>query len=108
MPGTSKRSTRALLESPDPPLLLYVQGDAARLAAPSIAVVGSRHPTPQGADNARAFAQALSAQGHMIVRHIARWPGRSAITALGVALSMGLLFRNKSSINVDELNTLKG
>lgn len=30
--------------------------------------------------------------GHMIARHIARWPGRSAITAFGVALSMGLLF----------------
>lgn len=30
--------------------------------------------------------------GHMIVRHIARWPKRSAVTVLGVALSMGLLF----------------
>lgn len=30
--------------------------------------------------------------GHMIVRHIARWPARSAITVLGVALSAGLLF----------------
>lgn len=34
----------------------------------------------------------FTAIGHMIVRHIARWPGRSAITVLGVALSMGLLF----------------
>ncbi len=34
----------------------------------------------------------FSAIGHMIVRHIARWPGRSAITAFGVALSLGLLF----------------
>jgi putative ABC transport system permease protein len=34
----------------------------------------------------------FSAIGHMIVRHIARWPGRSAITVLGVALSGGLLF----------------
>ena len=34
----------------------------------------------------------LSATGHMIVRHIARWPGRSAVTAGGIALSMGLLF----------------
>ena len=30
--------------------------------------------------------------GHMIVRHIARWPGRSAVTVFGVALSAGLLF----------------
>lgn len=34
----------------------------------------------------------FTAIGHMIVRHIARWPGRSAITVLGVALSLGLLF----------------
>ncbi|RVQ69831.1 ABC transporter permease [Croceicoccus ponticola] len=30
--------------------------------------------------------------GHMIVRHIARWPGRSAVTTFGVALSLALLF----------------
>jgi len=36
----------------------------------------------------------FTAIGHMIVRHIARWPGRSAITVLGVALSMALLFSN--------------
>ncbi len=34
----------------------------------------------------------FSSIGHMIARHIARWPGRSAITVLGVALSTGLLF----------------
>lgn len=34
----------------------------------------------------------FSAIGHMIARHIARWPGRSVITVLGVALSGGLLF----------------
>jgi len=34
----------------------------------------------------------FSAIGHMIARHIARWPGRSAITVVGVALSAGLLF----------------
>jgi putative ABC transport system permease protein len=30
--------------------------------------------------------------GHMIARHIARWPGRSSITVVGVGLSLGLLF----------------
>lgn len=34
----------------------------------------------------------ISAVGSMIVRHIARWPGRSAVTVSGVALSLGLLF----------------
>lgn len=30
--------------------------------------------------------------GHMIVRHIARWPGRSLVTTLGVAMALALLF----------------
>jgi putative ABC transport system permease protein len=34
----------------------------------------------------------FTAIGHMIVRHIARWPGRSTVTVFGVALSAGLLF----------------
>lgn len=34
----------------------------------------------------------LTAIGEMIVRHIVRWPLRSAVTTFGVALSMGLLF----------------
>ena len=34
----------------------------------------------------------LTAVGNMIIRHIARWPGRSAITSSGVAMSLGLLF----------------
>ena len=37
-------------------------------------------------------AAGVSALGHMILRHIARWPWRSAITVAGVALSMALLF----------------
>lgn len=37
--------------------------------------------------------------GHMIIRHITRWPGRSAITVLGVALSMGLLFSTMQFID---------
>ena len=34
----------------------------------------------------------LSPGGLMIIRHIARWPARAAITMGGVALSLGLLF----------------
>lgn len=34
----------------------------------------------------------FSVIGHMILRHVARWPERSAMTVFGVALSMGLLF----------------
>jgi DNA processing protein len=60
-----------LLEAADPPLLLYAQGRVELLAAPSIAVVGSRNPTAQGADNARAFASHLSQAGLTVVSGLA-------------------------------------
>jgi DNA processing protein len=60
-----------LLQTADPPLLLYVQGDPALLAQPALAVVGSRHATAQGLANARAFAKALSQQGLVIVSGLA-------------------------------------
>ena len=60
-----------LLHSPDPPLLLYLQGDAALLASPCLAIVGSRRPTAQGRDNARRFAHDLATQGWTIVSGLA-------------------------------------
>jgi DNA processing protein len=60
-----------LLQCPDPPLLLYVQGRAELLAQPSIAIVGSRNASVQGSDNARAFAAALGRQGFAIVSGLA-------------------------------------
>ena len=65
----------SLLNIDDPPLMLYVQGnDAAwqRLnEAQCIAIVGSRNPTPQGSDNARAFARSLTHAGLSIVSGMA-------------------------------------
>ncbi len=60
-----------LLQTADPPLLLYVQGDVSLLSAPGIGVVGSRHPTPQGKDNALAFSTHLSQAGWTIVSGMA-------------------------------------
>ena len=60
-----------LLECADPPLLLFAQGRVELLRAPSIAVVGSRNPTPQGAENAKAFAGHLSRSGLTIVSGLA-------------------------------------
>jgi DNA processing protein len=60
-----------LLESPDPPLLLYVQGDPRHLAQRSIAIVGSRRPSAQGTDNAREFARALADAGYVVVSGLA-------------------------------------
>jgi DNA processing protein len=61
----------ALLETADPPLLLYAQGRIDLLRAASIAVVGSRNPTAQGSDNARAFARHLSQAGLAVVSGLA-------------------------------------
>lgn len=60
-----------LLQTADPPLLLYVQGDVKLLSASGIGVVGSRHPTPQGRDNALAFSTHLSQAGWTIVSGMA-------------------------------------
>lgn len=60
-----------LLQTADPPLLLYVQGDVTLLRAPGIGVVGSRHPTPQGRANALAFSTELSQAGWTIVSGMA-------------------------------------
>jgi len=60
-----------LLQTADPPLLLFAQGRAALLQQPAIAIVGSRNPTPQGRDNARAFGRALSDAGCAVVSGLA-------------------------------------
>lgn len=61
----------ALLEIPDPPTALYLIGEPACLHRPALAVVGARSATPQGIDNARAFARSLAASGLCIVSGLA-------------------------------------
>ena len=71
------RYPQALLDTEDPPLLLYLMGPASLLQHqpfPSdrcLAVVGSRNPTAQGAENARLFARALCGAGLTIVSGLA-------------------------------------
>jgi DNA processing protein len=60
-----------LLEAGDPPVLLFTLGRAELLAAPALAIVGSRKATPQGVENAREFARELSRQGHAVVSGLA-------------------------------------
>jgi DNA processing protein len=60
-----------LLQTADPPLLLYVQGDASLLNVRGIGVVGSRNPTPQGKENALAFSTEISRAGWTIVSGLA-------------------------------------
>ncbi len=65
------RYPAALLQTADPPMLLFAQGRLALLSRPCVAMVGSRSPTAQGRDNAQAFAQALSAAGVTVVSGLA-------------------------------------
>lgn len=60
-----------LLQTADPPLLLYVQGNASLLSQRSLAIVGSRNASAQGVDNARSFAAHLSHRGWGIVSGMA-------------------------------------
>ncbi len=68
----------ALLATEDPPLLLYLMGEALN-AVPdgpwrstrSIGMVGSRNPTPQGASNAHAFGKFFSQAGLTVVSGLA-------------------------------------
>ncbi len=65
------RYPASLLETADPPTLLYVEGRIELLGADAIAIVGSRNPTAQGLENARAFASHLSRAGLVVVSGLA-------------------------------------
>jgi len=62
---------RALLEVGEAPAVLFFVGRRELLNQPSLAIVGSRNATPQGMENARAFASALSNAGLTIVSGLA-------------------------------------
>jgi DNA processing protein len=70
-----------LLNTADPPLLLYVKGRLDLLNAKSLAVVGSRNASAQGLRNAEAFAKSISETGLCIVSGMAH--GIDAAAHLG-------------------------
>ena len=73
-----------LLDLYDPPSSLYIYGDIRLLNIPTIAIVGSRIASPEGVKNARYFAQALSAEGYLIISGLARGiDGAAHLGALG-------------------------
>lgn len=61
-----------LARIPDPPVLLYAQGDADCLHLPGLAIVGSRNPTGGGVRNAWEFARHLGGAGFAIVSGLAQ------------------------------------
>jgi len=60
-----------LLESTDPPSLLYINGNPSYLNCAAIGVVGSRNATPQGIENALAFSRVLADAGFTIISGLA-------------------------------------
>ena len=62
---------RALLDLGDAPPVLFVVGRRDLMNRLAVAIVGSRNATPQGIDNARAFAAALSGADVTIVSGLA-------------------------------------
>jgi len=76
----------------DPPLVLYVRGEAAMLSRHALAVVGTRHPTPYGLGMAERLAADLAARGLVIVSGLARGVDaaahRGAITARGLTAAV--------------------
>ena len=62
---------QSLLQISNPPTVLYAIGQLDWLNQPSIAIVGSRHATPQGEKNAENFAENLCNQGLCVVSGLA-------------------------------------
>jgi DNA processing protein len=61
-----------LKEIYDPPPVLWVRGNAELLGRPSIAVVGTRHPTPYGSGIAEMLSRDLAVRKLLIVSGMAR------------------------------------
>jgi DNA processing protein len=76
----------------DPPLVLYVRGDAALLSQPGIAIVGTRHPTPYGSGMAERLSCDLAARGLVIISGLARGVDtsghRGAVAAKGKTVAV--------------------
>jgi DNA processing protein len=56
---------------PQPPVALFVAGDASLLLRPQVAIVGARSASTAGAANARAFARHLAMAGFVITSGLA-------------------------------------
>lgn len=92
VPYTDTAYPALLKQIQDPPLALFVAGDPAVLNWPALAIVGARNPTPDGRDNAHAFAAHLARQGLAIVSGLAigidAAAHRGALDAGGITIAV--------------------
>ena len=69
---------KQLMEIPDPPLVLYVRGDASLLGRKGVGVVGTRRATLYGMETAKRFGYGLAMAGYSVVSGLARGIDREA------------------------------
>src|SRR5258707_2399085 len=75
---TEPEYPQSLLQIYDPPVMLYVRGDAQILNEPTISIVGTRRPTAYGTQMAERLARELAKRGLVIVSGPARGVGAVA------------------------------
>jgi DNA processing protein len=68
---TDAEYTPLLKQIADPPIALFVRGDASLLSEPQLAMVGSRNPSVEGRRNAEEFAEYLARCGLVITNGVA-------------------------------------
>ena len=69
---TEPEYPQTLLQIYDPPVLLYVRGDAQVLNVPSLSIVGTRRPTVYGTQMAQRLGRELATRGLVVVSGLAR------------------------------------
>ena len=67
----SRHYPALLREIADPPPVLFIEGDQLLLNHPQLAIVGSRNPSPIGAETCHEFARSLAARGLVITSGLA-------------------------------------
>ncbi len=76
----------------DPPTVLWVLGDVKLLSRPSIAIVGTRHPTPYGSGMAEVLGRDLASRSMVILSGMARGVDtaahRGALSAKGSTVAV--------------------
>lgn len=83
---TEPEYPQTLLQTFDPPVLLYVRGDRQILNTPAVSIVGTRKPTLYGTQMAERLGRELGARGLAVISGLAR--GIDAIGHQG-ALAVG-------------------